>query len=69
MPNPFADPDSTYLALRNSDGEYSLWPARLPAPVGWDVELGPAPRQSCLDHIAGRWTDMRPRERAGLAER
>lgn len=61
MHSPFDDPDGSYLALVNDEGQYSLWPAgTVPPPDGWRTELGPATRQSCLDHITGAWTDLRP---------
>lgn len=59
--NPFDDPDGAFQALVNDEGQYSLWPAFAPVPTGWTVELGPASRQECLDHIEARWTDLRPR--------
>jgi MbtH protein len=59
--NPFDDADGTFHALVNDEGQYSLWPAFAPVPAGWTVDLGPAGRQECLDHIAARWTDLRPR--------
>ncbi|HEY4454719.1 MAG TPA: MbtH family protein [Pseudonocardiaceae bacterium] len=64
MTNPFDDPDATYLALVNEEGQYSLWPAFLRVPPGWEISRAVADRQTCLDHIAERWTDMRPRSLA-----
>ncbi|MFF8911480.1 MbtH family protein [Streptomyces olivaceoviridis] len=60
MSNPFDDPDGRFLALRNADGQYSLWPAQVEVPSGWDIDHGEADRQSCLDHIEKRWTVLRP---------
>jgi MbtH protein len=60
MSNPFEDPDATYLALVNDEGQYSLWPEFAEVPAGWAVAHGPAGRQACLDHITEHWTDMRP---------
>ncbi len=59
--NPFDDPDGVFHALINDEGQYSLWPTFVPVPDGWSVELGPASRQDCLDHITRSWTDLRPR--------
>lgn len=64
MTNPFEDDDARYLVLRNDERQYSLWPARLPVPEGWEQEYGEDSRQSCLDHIERVWTDMRPRSLA-----
>jgi MbtH protein len=60
MPNPFESPDERYLALVNSAGQWSLWPARIPVPNGWSTAFGPAERTSCLDRIESSWTDPRP---------
>ncbi|MBG0817319.1 MbtH family protein [Planomonospora sp. ID82291] len=59
--NPFEDPDGTYLALVNDEGQYSLWPAWAEIPPGWTVAFGEDTRQACLEHIEANWTDMRPR--------
>lgn len=59
--NPFDDEDGTFYALRNDEGQYSLWPTFVDVPDGWTVTHGPADRQSCLDHVEANWTDMRPR--------
>jgi MbtH protein len=60
MTNPFDDPDGTYLVLVNAEGQHSLWPEFAAIPDGWTRVHGPAPRQSCLDHVEANWTDMRP---------
>jgi MbtH protein len=59
--NPFENPEGTYVALVNDEGQYSLWPQFAEVPAGWAVVHGPAERQACLDHINDRWTDMRPK--------
>ncbi|MFF5207510.1 MbtH family protein [Streptosporangium sp. NPDC000396] len=60
MTNPFENPDGTYLALVNDEGQYSLWPSWSEIPAGWTVAFGEDTRQACLDHIEANWTDMRP---------
>jgi MbtH protein len=60
MTNPFDDPDGSYLALRNDEGQYSLWPAFVGVPAGWAVVHPEDTRQACLDYINQHWTDMRP---------
>ena len=60
MTNPFEDPDGTFLALKNAEGQYSLWPAFIEVPLGWTVAHPEDTRQACLDHINENWTDMRP---------
>lgn len=59
--NPFDDENGTFYALRNEEEQYSLWPTFAEVPEGWEVTYGPDGRQACLDHIAERWTDLRPR--------
>jgi MbtH protein len=61
MDNPFDDPDGTYLALVNDEGQYSLWPAFVEVPAGWTIVHPQDTRQACLDYIEQHWTDMRPR--------
>jgi MbtH protein len=58
--NPFDDPDGSYYALVNEEGQHSLWPEFAEVPGGWTVAHGPAGRQACMDHIVENWTDMRP---------
>lgn len=58
--NPFEDPDGSYLALYNDDGQYSLWPAFIDVPEGWHVAHSDDSRQTCLDYIEQEWSDMRP---------
>jgi MbtH protein len=61
MDHPFDDPDGTYLALVNDEGQYSLWPAFVEVPAGWTIVHPQDTRQACLDSIEQHWTDMRPR--------
>lgn len=62
MPNPFEEKDVNYTVLRNDDNQHSLWPAFAPAPDGWTVVHGPAPRDECLDYVREHWLDLRPRQ-------
>ncbi|MCE7079578.1 amino acid adenylation domain-containing protein [Streptomyces sp. ST2-7A] len=62
--NPFEDPDGSYLVLRNQRGRRSLWPARLPAPAGWLVELPATSRARARAHVEHVWPDVRPRPSA-----
>lgn len=59
--NPFENPDATYYALVNDEGQYSLWPEFADVPAGWTVAHGPDTRDACLEHIGTQWTDMRPK--------
>ncbi len=60
MTNPFEDPDGTYVALINHEGQYSLWPTFVEVPAGWRVVCAEGTRESCLAYINVHWTDMRP---------
>ncbi|CAM5226456.1 hypothetical protein GCM10010329_46680 [Streptomyces spiroverticillatus] len=58
--NPFEDPDESYLVLCNGRGQRSLWPARLPVPAGWPVELPATSRARARAHVEQVWPDVRP---------
>lgn len=61
MTNPFEDPNGSYFALVNEEGQYSLWPEFAAVPAGWSVQFGPDKRAACIDFVERNWTDMRPR--------
>ncbi|MFD5107857.1 MbtH family protein [Streptomyces cinereoruber] len=63
MSNPFDDESGRFVVLVNGEAQYSLWPAHLDVPDGWDREGTEGSRQECLERIENVWTDMRP---AGL---
>ena len=70
MSNPFENPDASYHALVNDEGQYSLWPTSITIPEGWAAAFGPDSRTACLDFIEDNWTDMRPRSlRAAMENR
>ena len=60
MYNPFEQADRDYLVLLNDESQYSLWPAAISIPAGWETVFGPAPKTDCQDYIEGAWSDMRP---------
>jgi MbtH protein len=62
--NLFDDESASFVVLINEERQYSLWPATLTVPAGWDVVHGEDSRSNCLDFVNASWTDMRP---AGLA--
>nr|WP_214407389.1 MbtH family protein [Pseudonocardia lacus] len=68
MVNPFDDDSGEFLGLRNSEGQYSLWPAFAAAPDGWTVVVGPASRAAVLAFIEESWVDMRPRSLAAVLD-
>lgn len=61
MTNPFDNQDATFTVLTNEEGQHSLWPDFADVPAGWKVVHGPATRQSCVDYVEQKWTDMRPK--------
>jgi uncharacterized protein YbdZ (MbtH family) len=63
--NPFEDSAGSYLVLVNGEGQYSLWPAFVGVPAGWEVVFGEAGREECLEYVNEHWVDMRPRSLAG----
>lgn len=46
--------------LRNHEGRYSVHPAALETPPGWEALGPPDTRAACLEKIAHLWSDMRP---------
>ncbi|OLF14368.1 hypothetical protein BLA60_04370 [Actinophytocola xinjiangensis] len=60
--NVLDDPDGHFLALRNDDGQFSLWPAVVDVPAGWST-VWAGGRQECLDYVAREWTDLIPASR------
>ncbi|MEU8957533.1 MbtH family protein [Streptomyces sp. NPDC048518] len=61
--NPFEDAAGVYLVLRNTAGQYSLWPDFAEVPAGWNTVFGPGPRAACAEHIERNWTDLAPARR------
>lgn len=58
MTSPFAQAHTMFLVLVSPTGQYSIWPAVLQVPAGWQVVHGVACKQSCLDHIAAFRADL-----------
>ncbi|EKS7868845.1 antibiotic transporter [Bacillus cereus] len=58
MTNPFENDNYTYKVLINEEGQYSLWPAFLDVPIGWNVVYEEASRQSCLEYVEYNWKDL-----------
>lgn len=61
MTNPFESDETSYIVLRNSEHQHSLWPADMDVPDGWEVIKPAGTREACLAFIEENWTDMRPR--------
>lgn len=64
MTNPFESDDASYAVLRNDEHQYSLWPADMKIPAGWQVVKQADTRESCLQFVEESWTDMRPKSLA-----
>ncbi|GGU96695.1 MbtH protein [Streptomyces albospinus] len=59
--------DRTYEVVRNSEEQYSVWPAGRTLPAGWERAGGSGSKAHCLALIDQLWSDLRPksvRERA-----
>jgi MbtH protein len=52
--------EDLYLVVRNSEEQYSIWPASRAVPDGWTIVAAAAPEEECLARIEEVWTDMRP---------
>lgn len=59
--NPFDDEDGTFLVLRNTEEQYSLWPSFAEVPEGWTVVLQESTRAEAVGYVEQHWSDMRPK--------
>jgi MbtH protein len=50
---------AVYKVLVNHEEQYSLWPAHLNIPRGWE-ERKQGSKDECLAYVKEVWTDMRP---------
>lgn len=50
-----------YVVVRNDEEQYSIWPDGRALPAGWHDQGFSGPKEECLEHIRGVWTDLRPR--------
>ncbi|MFJ6618137.1 MbtH family protein [Kitasatospora sp. NPDC091335] len=55
------DDDRTYQVVRNTEEQYSIWPAGRALPAGWERTGGGGSKADCLTLIDGLWRDLRPR--------
>lgn len=61
MTNPFENDNYTYKVLKNEEGQYSLWPAFLDVPIGWNVVHKEASRNDSLQYVENNWEDLNPK--------
>jgi MbtH protein len=57
--NPGNDTDY-FLVVRNSEGQYSIWPALSELPPGWHAAGSAGTKEACLSYIKRAWTSMVP---------
>ncbi|WP_201612941.1 MbtH family NRPS accessory protein [Gulosibacter hominis] len=61
MASVFDDERTLFIALRNSAGEYSIWPCSHPVPAGWDIVYGEPNGMSKTDVVSwvdDHWVDL-----------
>ncbi|GCB52709.1 MbtH family NRPS accessory protein [Streptomyces sp. NL15-2K] len=49
-----------WYAVRNAEGQYSVWRNHLPVPAGWEPVHQAGTKEACLEYIDRTWTDIRP---------
>jgi MbtH protein len=49
-----------FKVLVNTEGQYSLWPAKKPAPNGWQETTFTGSKAECAAYVDENWKDMRP---------
>ena len=57
MTNPFDTEEGGFYALRNAEGQFSLWPSSIDIPAGWHIAHGETDRRSCLNYIDLHWPE------------
>lgn len=61
MVNPFDNDDGMFHVLRNSKGQYSLWPVFAVVPSGWDIMLESVSKKEADEYVEKNWTTLHPR--------
>lgn len=49
-----------FKVLVNHEGQYSIWPAKKPAPDGWKETAFTGNKSECTSFVDENWKDMRP---------
>lgn len=66
----FDEDGREFCVVRNSEEQYSIWPAGRDLPAGWLKAGTTGPKAECLAYIDRSWADMRPASlRQGLPGR
>ncbi len=55
------DENTRYQVLRNDEEQYSLWPADIEVPAGWEPVGKEGTEAECSAYVDEVWTDMRPK--------
>lgn len=58
--NPFDDPLGAFYILRNTQGQFSLWPQHCALPAGWQMVCEPQPQDACQQWLATNWHTLTP---------
>lgn len=54
-------PERSYRVVFNQEEQYSIWPADLTLPAGWQAEGTTGTKDACLERVDQVWADIRPR--------
>lgn len=57
----FENEEAVFKVLVNHEEQYSLWPADLPVPGGWNETGQKGSKAECDEYVNRVWTDMRPK--------
>jgi amino acid adenylation domain-containing protein len=52
--------NENFAIVQNDKLEFSIWPANVPPPAGWNLVGVTGSEDECLEHIGRIWTDMTP---------
>ncbi len=58
MTNPFDNEEGLFHVLRNDAGEFSLWPAHLTVPAGWETALTAVSSDAADQWVRDAWTGL-----------
>ncbi|WP_370964025.1 MbtH family protein [Amycolatopsis sp. cg9] len=50
-----------FTVVVNDEEQYSIWPAELPVPAGWQPAGKSGSREECVAWVDETWTDIRPK--------
>jgi MbtH protein len=60
MPDSMSAAQPEYEVVRNSEGQYSIFPRGRDVPAGWKKVGWSGPEEECLRYIEGVWHDITP---------